>query len=113
MINENTLAYQGKSKYKITECKVDGTIPTSFDQTGSVWYHGGSGKKTIYYSIAYNDQVADGNFNIPFLGYSTSSVTIDGVTFTIRSGSHKVSIKASIPVTCSGHANTFAFYTDA
>ena len=85
-------------------------IATSYDQSTNVWEHNGSSSQYIKGTIVYNGTARNIEFNIPILGYKYSDdITIDGVTFTLRCGPNKVSIKASSSVTCNSYLTMFAF----
>ena len=80
------------------------------DQSGNMWNHGGTSSKKIRGTIVYDGIAENIDVDIPWLGYKTSeSVTIKGVTFTLRCGPNKVSIKASSSVLCNGNTTFFAF----
>ena len=83
---------------------------TGNDQSGNMWNHGGTSSKKIRGTIVYDGIAENIDVDIPWLGYKTSeSVTIKGVTFTLRCGPNKVSIKASSSVLCNGNTTFFAF----
>lgn len=77
---------------------VETKVPQKYDQSNYVWTHGlGTGDK-IKASIEYNGEVADLEVTIPWVGYATDSVTVGGVTFYLRTGPNKCSIKAGSDV---------------
>ena len=85
-------------------------IYTSYDQTSNVWEHSGSSSQYVKGTIVYNGVARNIECNIPILGYKYSEdVTINGVTFTLRCGPNKVSIKASSPIMCNNYLTMFAF----
>ena len=89
-----------------------GYIPTEFDQTApiynNVWEHNGSRGNIIIGTIVYQGNCWDFNLTIPLLGTKSTAAVLDGVTFTVRTGPNKVSVKASetVPITS---INAFAF----
>ena len=89
---------------------INSNIYTTYDQSGNMWNHGGTSSKKIRGTIVYDGIAENIDVDIPWLGYKTSeSVTIKGVTFTLRCGPNKVSIKASSSVLCNGNTTFFAF----
>ena len=86
-------------------------IPTSFDQSQNTWEHGAAPTNYIFFSIAYNGEIADGEIEIPPIFTRSVSVTLGGVTFTVRSGPNKVSVKASEAIYCNNYNTMFAFQT--
>lgn len=85
-----------------------GRIPTIFDEEGTIWEHGGNTSFLIKFTIAYHGIiVADQTIGIPFFGTKSTSVEIDGVTFSIRTGPKKVSIKASTFIECDMYGTVF------
>ncbi len=108
MINDKDNAYNAKCTYGCTKRTVNATIPTSYDQAGTVWEHNGS--DTIYFTIACNGEVANGTVKIPPLFTRSTTLTVGGVTFGVRTGPNKVSVKANTEVTCTSQTNVFAFY---
>ena len=70
------------------------TIPTSYDQDHYLWYHHSSNGHTIKGTISYKGQLSNIEVAIPWIGYKTTSVTINGETFYLRTGPNKCSIKA-------------------
>ncbi len=85
-------------------------IPISYDQDGiNIWNHNGGSKDTIIGTIVYKGWYYDFEVGIPWLGYSSTTVTaIDGVVFSIRTGPNKVSVKANQEVSLS-KTSAFAF----
>lgn len=73
-------------------------VPTRYDQTNFVWTHNLGDGDEIKATIEYNGEVADLEVTIPWIGYSTDSVTLNGVTFYLRTGPSKCSIKAGSDV---------------
>ena len=87
-------------------------IPTSFDQSQNSWEHGAAPTNHILFSIAYNGEIADGEIVIPSIFTRSVSVTLGGVTFTVRSGPNQVSVKASEAIYCNNYNTMFAFQTE-
>lgn len=95
---------------KSISTSINSNIYTTYDQSGNMWNHGGTSSKKIRGTIVYDGIAENIDVDIPWLGYKTSeSVTIKGVTFTLRCGPNKVSIKASSSVLCNGNTTFFAF----
>lgn len=86
-------------------------IPTSFDQSGYVWYHNSGFSRTIKATIEYNGEVKNIEVNIPFVGYKTSSVVIGNVTFYLRTGPSRCSIRTDSSNLLSSNFN-FVFGDD-
>lgn len=79
-----------------TSWAVGTTIPTSYDQNLFIASHNGNVGNVIRATICYQKTyIADIEVKIPLLGYKTSSVTLNGVKFDLRTGPFKVSIRAS------------------
>lgn len=70
-------------------------VPTSYDQTKFVWSHGASNGSTIKATIGYNNQLANIEVKVPWIGTKSSSVTVGGEKFYLRTGPNKCSIKAN------------------
>ncbi len=68
-------------------------IPTSYNVEKFYWYHTGGTGQTIKATIEYDGVLGDISLKIPLLGYKTASVTIDGITFALRTGPKKCSLK--------------------
>lgn len=83
---------KGKYNYAMA---AQGNLPTSFDQTNYIWEHGAKNYRYVKATISYHGYVADIQVQVPPLGYKTESVILDGVTFSLRSGPWKCSIKVS------------------
>lgn len=97
------------SYYVVEKMKTSGTIQVKYDSSGWVWEHGlGMGDK-IRFSVAYLGMAENGEVTVPLLGYSTDTVEINGVEFSVRTGPNRVSIKASTPVTCNQYNTMFGF----
>lgn len=112
IFNNLQYAYNGYCNYGCQISKTDGIIQSSY-QADSTWEHfGGTGDK-IYFSIAYNGQVAEESedlfLTIPWIGYQSVSVVVNGVTFSVRTGPDKISVKASTSVECNLYDTVFAF----
>ena len=73
----------------------ESTVPTSYDKDYYIWKHNSSNGHTIKGTIQYKGQLADIEVKIPWIGYKTSSVEINGETFYLRTGPNKCSIKAA------------------
>ena len=95
--------------------KTSGMIYQNFDigAPDAEWQHHAERNETIYYSIAYNGFVADGNIVVPgWIPSSRSEThTLDGVTFTVRVNAGYVSIKADETIACDNINTAFAFGT--
>lgn len=100
-------------EYKPVEIKTSGMIYQNFDigAPDVEWQHHADGGQTIYYSIAYNGIVADGNIVVPrwYLSSDKKTHTIDGVTFTVRVTAGDVAIKADETIACNDLDTAFAF----
>lgn len=70
-------------------------VPTSFDQNGFIWNHGGSNGRIIKATIMYNDYISDIEVKIPLLGYKTSQAILNGVKFELRTGPNRCSIRTT------------------
>ncbi len=70
------------------------TIPTSYDQEHYVWYHNSSNGHTIKGTIEYKGELQNIEVYIPWIGYKTSSVNVNGETFYLRTGPNRCSIIA-------------------
>ncbi len=114
IVNDVNNAYNATARHGCIDYQTSGQIQTSFDQEGSIWEHHGSTGKRIYFSICYNGVAAgDGDtasVEIPWIGYRSTELKVNGVTFTVRTGPKKVSVKASETVSCDKYGNLFAFY---
>ncbi|MGN0317664.1 MAG: trypsin-like serine peptidase [Lachnospira sp.] len=98
------------AKYAIKAKTATGAIiSTSYDQSGNLWSHGGKTSQVIKGTIVHNGEAKNIEVSIPWIGYkSSSSVVVGGVTFQLRTGPNRVSIKASTALTCSS-STFFAF----
>ena len=73
--------------------------------------------KIIHFTIAYKGIAQDESIKIPLLGYAEKSLTItyqngfknESVTFSVRVGPNRLSVKASVPVDCNNYDTMFAF----
>ena len=72
----------------------ENSIATSYDQTDHIWDHNSSNGHYIKATIEYQGVLSDIEVKIPWIGYRTSQVTINGVTFYLRTGPNRCSIKA-------------------
>ena len=109
LINDKTIV---NCRYKPLVVKNSGTIWTQFDlgAPGMQWSHGQGYNTTIYYSIAYNGTVVDGNMKVPLVYSETSdAIVIDGVSFYVRVGALDIAIRASQNVICNNLDTAFAF----
>jgi V8-like Glu-specific endopeptidase len=71
-------------------------IDMVFDQEDNIWYHYGSTNQIIKGTIAYNGYARNIEVTIPKSGTTLSGeVMINGITFQLRTGKNRVSIKAS------------------
>lgn len=95
----------------ITRVVATSYVPTSFDQSGYVWEHNSGYNHWIRGTIAYGDAIADIEVRIPFMFTYSSSVTLSGVTFTLRTGPNKCSIKAGSSNVLAGEVK-FSFGVD-
>ena len=68
----------------------DSTIPTKYNQANNYWSHWGG--DIVVATVSYNGYAANIKVDVPFLGWKTTSVVLDGVTFTLRTGPQKCSI---------------------
>lgn len=100
-------------RYEPIEIKTSGMIYQNFDigAPNVEWQHHADGGQTIYYSIAYNGIVADGDIDVPswYLSSNKETHTIDGVTFTVRVNAGYVAIKADETIACNDLDTAFAF----
>ena len=104
-VDENNARYATKVK-----SGSESVISTKFDDSGNVWSHGGSTSKIIKGTIVYGKHARNIEVSVPWIGTKTSStVVIDGVSFQLRCGPNKVSIKASKSITCNSKNVFFAF----
>lgn len=84
-------------------------ISTTFDQNDNIWYHGGSGGNVIKGTIAYGGYAKNIEVVIPSDGLNLSQmVTINDVSFQLRTGPFRVSIIASRQLVCDSNI-IFAF----
>ena len=110
-VKEKYTVAERSAKYSIKNKTNSGAIiSTSYDQSGNLWVHNGSTGQTIKGTIAYNGEAKNIEVSIPLIGYKySSSIVVGGVTFQLRCGPSKVSIKASKDITCNFTQNIFAF----
>ena len=87
--------YTCVGRFNYLSVNVGSTIPTSYDQTHYIWDHNAGNGDVIKATIEYNGSYADIEVKIPLLGYKTSSVTVGGQTFYLRTGPNRCSIKAA------------------
>lgn len=97
------LLYGGQCRFKV----VDGldiseiprdelySMPTSFDQTHYIWNHNASNGDIIKATIAYQDEIVDIEVDIPWIAWHNKEVTLNGVTFSLRTGPNRCSIKVN------------------
>ena len=111
-VQESVEVEKEDCRYKPMVVKDSGTIWTQFDQgaPGMQWSHGQDYNTTIYYSIAYNGTVVDGDMEVPLWFSKTSdAIVIDGVSFYVRVGTSDIAIRASQNVICNNLDTAFAF----
>lgn len=89
-------------------------IATAWDGAHNVWAHGLSSSTTIKATIAYNGAAEDLEVIVPLLGYNYSETVefqsaFGSVTFQLRCGPNRVSIKANKEVVCNMTTTRFAF----
>ena len=87
--------YPCVGRFNFLSVNVGSTVPTSYDQTHYIWDHNSNNDYKIKATIAYNGEYADIEVDIPWIGYKTSSVTVGGQTFYLRTGPNRCSIKAA------------------
>lgn len=91
--------YGHNAKYtvvgKLNKAMISGDIPTSYDQTNFIWDNNAKNYHIIKGTISYHGYISDIEVSVPPLGYKTTSVTLDGVTFSLRTGPWKCSIKVN------------------
>lgn len=76
----------------------------------NMWEHGGSTGDVIKGTVAYNGEAKNIEVTIPWVGTNESAeVVVGGITFRLRTGPNKVSIKASRGVYCDSTNILFAF----
>jgi len=97
--NTTTIHYGRDAKYKyvgqlFTHYISREDVPTSYDKQYFIWSHGSSNGHIIKGTICYAGAISDIEVTIPWIGYKASSVTVNGVTFSIRTGPNKCSIRA-------------------
>lgn len=91
-------------------------FPTEYDDAHT-WNHGADTNNIIHFTIAYKGIAQDESIKIPLLGYAEKSLTItyqngfknESVTFSVRVGPNRLSVKASVPVDCNNYDTMFAF----
>lgn len=74
---------------------LSGSIPTSFDEDNFIWKHNHSNKDNIEATIQYNNIITNMKVEIPFWGTNKTVATLDGVTFELRTGPNKCSIRTT------------------
>lgn len=99
------------AQYKITDkTAASDFFSTSYDQTDNMWEHGGSTGDVIKGTVAYNGEAKNIEVTIPWVGTNESAeVVVGGITFRLRTGPNKVSIKASRGIYCNSTNILFAF----
>ena len=108
--NEYRVRYGYDSKVAITnilDCDQSAKVPTDYDKPDFIWSHNAKNYFYIKGTISYQGYVSNISVKVPPLGYASSSVKLNGVTFYLRTGPWKCSIKASKAVNASDV--TFAF----
>ena len=114
------------TQYGTTKCFVNQAalyfrseqFPTQFDLGYNEWDHNASYDTEVRFSVAYKGIVVDGSLEVPLLGTRTWSETItysmmgaetSTVTFYVRIGPNKISVRASEVVECNNYDTMFAF----
>ncbi len=118
-------AFWSQCNQGCTDYMISDAITTKYDDLGATWKHNGSKDARIYFSLAYKGEVFDEGdggkdacIAVPTGNWfnqnpsKTKTVTLGGVTFTIRVTPSEVSVKASEEVKCNSYDTMFAFYTD-
>lgn len=78
-----------------TKSVSSGTVPTSYDQTDYIWNHGGGSRNFIKGTLLFDDYICNMELDIPWIGYRTTEVTVNGVTISLRTGPNRCSIKVN------------------
>ncbi len=86
--------YNVVGRFNSSMVNMGSKIPTSYDKDNYIWKHHSKKGHTIKGTIMYHDQYSDIQVSIPLVGYKTTSVTLDGQTFYLRTGPNKCSVKA-------------------
>ena len=114
------------TQYGTTKCFVNQAalyfrseqFPTQFDLGYNEWDHNASVGAKVRFSVAYKGIVVDDELEVPLLGTRTWSETItysmmgaetSTVTFYVRIGPNKISVRASEVVECNNYDTMFAF----
>ena len=93
--------YGFESKYSATAClpyqtpNSGSNVPTSYDKGYFIANHNSKKGHRIVGTVWYDGICGDLEVSIPAIGYKSSSVTINGVKFSLRTGPNRCSIKAS------------------
>ena len=85
IFNNLQYAYNGYCNYGCQISKTDGIIQSSYQADSDLF------------------------LTIPWIGYQSVSVVVNGVTFSVRTGPDKISVKASTSVECNLYDTVFAF----
>lgn len=95
-----TIRYGRDCKYNLVErfqynqFSPDKALPTEFDQDKCIWNHNSGFNHTIKATISYNGYISDFDLWIPWIGYSTTSISLGNTDFELRSGPWKCSLRA-------------------
>ena len=111
----------GTTKYFVNQAALyfrSEQFPTEYDLVYNMWEHNASVFDNVHFSVAYKGIVADGQLTVPLLGTAEWSETItysmfgtetSSVTFFVRIGPNKISVRASEVVECNNYDTMFAF----
>ena len=88
-----------------------GYFPTSYYEDNFLWSHQSGNGHTIKGTIEYQGACSDIEVSIPWIGWRSTSVTLNGVTFSLRTGPNKCSIRCEQFGISVGDAH-FAFGVD-
>ncbi len=86
--------YKLVSRFQYNRFSPDKNLPTDFDQEYCIWEHKSGFNHTIKATIAYNGYISDFDLWIPWIGYSTTSISLGNTEFELRSGPWKCSLRA-------------------
>lgn len=70
------------------------SIPNKIDQKGFIWEHDGTSSYVIYATAAYNNEMTNIELSIPFIGLKSTTFSLGGQDFILRTGPKKVSVRA-------------------
>lgn len=114
-VHSPTTSIAGKYEYTknaaYSHTSDEQVISTSYNLK---WAHGGSYGETLHVDILYNSIMKTVKLDIPLLvGSNETFVTINGVTFTVKTGSLNVYVKASKTVACNSQSGfQMSFFCD-